>query len=130
MLKFFIRKKNQGIVSIFLLIVLLPTMIFSTMLMEIGRYKSAKNLLEESAQNAATSILADYNKVLYDKFGLFAFDDQDEEKLKDNFVNYLKANCQTVPTENEYAVAASKLMKLTKNVNIDTFYSLRTNNVL
>ena len=43
MLKFFIRKKNQGIVSIFLLIVLLPTMIFSTMLMEIGRYKSAKN---------------------------------------------------------------------------------------
>lgn len=130
MLKFCMNKRNQGIVSIFLLIVLFPTMIFSTMLMEIGRYKSAVNLLEEAAQNAAISILADYNETLYSKFGLFAFDEQDEEKLKDNFVKYLKANCQTVPTESEYAVAASKLMKLTKDVDVDTFYSLRTNNVL
>lgn len=130
MLRFCIKKRNQGIVSIFLLIVLLPTMIFSTMLMEIGRYKSAKNLLEEAAQNAATSVLADYNKILYDKFGLFAFNEQDKDKLKTYFVKYLKANCQDTPTENDYAVAASKLMKLTKDVNIDTFYSLRTNNVL
>ena len=64
MLKFCMNKRNQGIVSIFLLIVLFPTMIFSTMLMEIGRYKSAVNLLEEAAQNAAISILADYNETL------------------------------------------------------------------
>lgn len=132
MLKFFQKKKNQGVVSIFLLIVLLPTMIFSSLLMEIGRYYNAKNLLDEAAQNAATSILASYNKKLYEEFGLYAFDEQDTEKLKKNFISYLKANCnlEDMPVEEGYSMAASRLVELTDNINIETMYNLRESNVL
>ena len=132
MMKFFLKKKNQGIVSIFLLIILLPTMIFSTMLMEIGRYYNAKNLLDEAAQNAATSMLASYNNELYKKFGLYAFDEQDTTKLKEKFVKYLKSNCnlESMPVESGYSMAASQLVNLTKNIDVETMYDLRESKVL
>lgn len=130
MFRICLHKRMQGVVSIFLLIILLPTMVFSTLLMEMGRYKSAQNLLDEAAENAAVSVLADYNKVLYEEFGLYAFDEQDEKKLKKDFLDYLKANCADLPVGEEYSAAASQLLKLTDKVTVNTFYSLRTNNVL
>ncbi|MGN0158811.1 MAG: DUF5702 domain-containing protein [Brotaphodocola sp.] len=88
-MKFFRKRSVRGSISIFLVIILIPTMLLSAVLIDGSRVSSAKAMTQEAADLAATSALADYNQDLKDDFGLFAIKDAD--KLKNIYEESLKS---------------------------------------
>lgn len=77
-MKLFKNKKTRGAISIFLVMILLPTMLFSAVLIDGSRMASARAMTQEAADLAAASALAGYNQKLKDEFGLFAVKDPDK----------------------------------------------------
>lgn len=76
-MKMFKRGKRKGAITIFLTIILIPTMLFSAVLIDGSRVQSAKAMTQEATDLAAISALADYNQELKDEFGLFAINAPD-----------------------------------------------------
>lgn len=74
-MKIFENRKTKGAVSIFLVMILIPTMLLSAVLIDGSRMASAKAMTQEAADLAALSVLASYDQDLKDEFGLFAMDD-------------------------------------------------------
>lgn len=93
-MKLFQNHRVKGAVSIFLIMILLPTMIFSAVLIDGSRLASAKAMAQEATDLAAVSALASYNQELKDNFGLFAIDDNEkvEEIYKESLTNTLLAH--------------------------------------
>lgn len=71
----FENKAAKGAISIFLVIILIPTMLFSAVLIDGSRMASARAMAQEATDLAAFSALASYNQKLKDEFGLFAIHD-------------------------------------------------------
>lgn len=72
-----------------LIAMLISVLFFNTTFLEIARYKSLENLYGEIQENAAFSILANYDRDLFKTFGLLAIeDDINSEKLYE----YIQAN--------------------------------------
>lgn len=90
-MKLFENNKTKGAVSIFLIIVLVPTLILSAVLIDGSRMASARAMSQEAADLAAASVLASYNEKLKDEFGLFALEEKDAEKLTAIFEESLNA---------------------------------------
>lgn len=88
-MKIFENRKVKGAISIFLIIITVPTLLFSAVLIDSSRMASAKAMAQEAADLAAISALAAYNQELKDQFGLFAVDDN--EKLKEIYEESLSA---------------------------------------
>lgn len=74
-MKIFENRKLKGAISIFLIIITVPTILFSAVLIDGSRMASARAMAQEAADLAAVSALASYNQTLKDQFGLFAVDD-------------------------------------------------------
>ena len=72
------HKKIKGAISIFLVMILIPTMLFSAVLIDASRMASARAMTQEAADLAAASALASYNLDLKEDFGLFAIDDSSQ----------------------------------------------------
>ena len=83
MKKFFIRAKRnfkksiKGAISILLSMVLLTTFSLGSLVMESGRYQSAKAQLDEANLSAALSMLTKFNTELSESYGIFAFSEDD-----------------------------------------------------
>ena len=101
-MKMFKRGKRKGAITIFLTIILIPTMLFSAVLIDGTRVQSAKAMTQEATDLAAISALADYDQELKDEFGMFAI--KDPENLE--AISRIVGEC---PTEllpyNEFAGA-------------------------
>ena len=69
------NRKIKGAISIFLVIITVPTMLFSAVLVDGSRMASAKAMTQEAADLAAASVLAEYNLDLKEDYGLFAMED-------------------------------------------------------
>lgn len=69
--------ENKGVISIFLIIIMLPLLTSAVLLVDGTRYQSAKTMAQEAGDLAAYSTIANYNMDLKDEFGLFAMADQD-----------------------------------------------------
>ena len=87
-----IIRRIKGSISIFLLIVLLPALVFSGLMADISRHHLAKAAAEEAGRLTLNSVLADYDTILKDVYGLFAIsqqpglsDDERRELLMDHF---------------------------------------------
>lgn len=74
--------RNNGVITIMLVILLVPVLMASTVLVEMIRYQSSSQLLDMAVNSAAMSALADYDKTLYKKFGLLAVEGQQDEEVK------------------------------------------------
>ena len=85
-----ISKKSQGVISIFLIVILLPMLTLGVVLIDGARMRSAKVIAQEASDIAALSVLSDYNTLLKDEFGLFALNDASSVSSK--FESYLKAS--------------------------------------
>ena len=131
MLQFFTEhKRNQGVITIFLLIILMPTLVFGTFILELGRYRISKTLLDDSVDATITSLMADYNKILYEEFGLFAYNEQDDEKRLATFKEYLEYNSNlSADINGDVAPAISQLYKLDQ-VDLIPIYSLASKTVM
>lgn len=88
-MKFFENRRVKGAISIFLVIITIPTMLFAAVLVDASRLASAKAMTQEAADLAAASALADYNLELKEKYGLFAM--EDSSKAENIYQESLKA---------------------------------------
>ncbi len=112
-MRFFKSRNIRGSISVFLVIILIPTMLFSAILIDGSRMSSAKAMTQEAADLAAASALADYNQELKDEFGLFAV--KDAEKLEEIYKESLSATLLSYGlSENaEYSDRIWDIMKTT-----------------
>lgn len=90
MMKF--SKKTQGVISVFLILILVPTMVFSAILVDGSRMVSARAMSQEAADLAALSVLSNYNSTLKEEYGLFSL--KDSSSAETVFQESLKATLQ------------------------------------
>lgn len=88
-MKFFRKRTTKGAISIFLVMILVPTLLLSAVLIDGSRMASARAMTQEAGDLAAASALASYNQDLKDEYGLFAIKDAD--KVEDIYKESLKA---------------------------------------
>lgn len=69
-------RKTKGVISVFLIIIMLPLLTSAVILVDGTRYHSAKMMAQEAGDLAAYSTIANYNIDLKDEYGLFAIDDK------------------------------------------------------
>lgn len=74
--------KNRGSVSIALSILILPMLVFSGLMIDSSNIYLSKYLTEGSAELAMNAVLANYDSVLKERYGLFATSQKEE-----NYVN-------------------------------------------
>lgn len=88
--KFF--KATQGAISLMLCILITPFLSMAGALIELSRYQSATELMQEVIDSSMLSVLADYDEYLEDRFGLFAVS-QDTD-MSESFTSYLNSNSE------------------------------------
>lgn len=88
-MRFFRKQKTKGAISIFLVMILVPTLLLSAVLIDGSRMASARAMTQEAGDLAAASALASYNQDLKDDYGLFAIKDAD--KIEEIYKESLKA---------------------------------------
>lgn len=84
-MKFF--EKTKGVISIFLIIIMLPLFTSAVLLVDGTRYHSAKTIIQEAGDMAAYSTIANYNINLKDEYGLLALADNN---VNETFNKYFK----------------------------------------
>ncbi len=113
-----IFKLSQGAISILLCILVTPFLTIAGALIELSRYQSAVETMQEVVDSSLLSTLASYDGFLEDRFGLFAV--SQEENMADNFNKYITANSAilggAITLENptavgKYTLANEKIMK-------------------
>lgn len=70
------RFKNsvKGVITVFVSLMLVAVLSLGTLVLEAGRIQAAKTQLSEATASAATSMIADYDASLYERYGLLAID--------------------------------------------------------
>ena len=87
--------KCRGAVSVFLTLILIPTFIFSGVLVDGSRILGAKNLISGAGELAMNAALSDYHEELNKTYGLLAMAETAEEVddiMQDFFQTTLNAN--------------------------------------
>lgn len=74
----FCRKKD-GAIAVFLTLILIPTFIFSGVIIDGSRIMASKNLVSGAGDLAMNAALSDYHKQLNETYGLLAMADTAEE---------------------------------------------------
>lgn len=124
MLRYFIRNRH-GVISVMLAIVLTAVLSMGSTLMEIARYRSLERLYKEIAENAAFSILAHYDRDLYEYFGLLGIQqDVGDEELR----QYLGQNLMGIGSGMSLN-GADLLSSGISEVELEKLYDLTQNDV-
>lgn len=114
MFSWFIRNR-KGSITIMISALLIAVLSMSSTLIEIAKYRSMERVFKEAEENAAFSVLSQYDRDLYKNFGLLAISNTvGEEQL----VNYLNKNLN------------NKQESLTEDVLVDKLYDLGQKEVL
>ncbi len=79
--------RNRGAVSVFLVIILLPMLLVSSMFVDASRVKLSRSVLDSAADLTLNTALTDYDTMLKDMYGLFATA-QDAEELYERLEKY------------------------------------------
>ncbi|MBQ4260129.1 MAG: hypothetical protein IJB84_07730 [Lachnospiraceae bacterium] len=69
------RKSVSGVITILISLMMVGILSLGTMVIEAGRLQAAKTQLAEANISAATSMIAGYDTVLYERYGLLAIDE-------------------------------------------------------
>ncbi len=114
-MKIFKNRRLKGAISIFLVIITIPTMLLSGVLVDGSRMTSARVMAQEGTDLAAASVLASYNQQLKDEFGLFALEENDPGKLKAIFEESLNATllAHGMSGDAQYSERLWEIMKTT-----------------
>ncbi len=68
------RKDCQGVITVFIALMLASVFSLGTLVIEASRYQAAKTQLLDATVSAGNSMLAAYNSELYERYGLLAID--------------------------------------------------------
>lgn len=125
MFKFLCKPRVKGSISILVSIIFIPIFSLTTLLVEVGRYRCAKQVLAESLENAEMSMLAGYDKDLQERFGLLALD---KEKIsKEKLLDYVYYNSNL---EDEYNTTNMDTLYSVLNVDYEAMYNLANKDIL
>lgn len=96
--------KNRGVISVFLLVIFVVTYVAMGMLVDAARYRMSRTYAEAALDMATESILASYDNMLFELYGLFGADvEMDgknvEEALKDAYEKYLNSVFEALSIE-------------------------------
>lgn len=69
---------GKGAISLFLAVLMTPFLTIAMLLVETGRYNQAVSLIDEAMGASSLSLLADYDKYLQDRWGLYAVNQQSD----------------------------------------------------
>lgn len=94
-------RKQRGAVSIFLIIVLVPILMVSSIFVDMSRIKLAGAMAESAGDLTLNTALTNYDAVLKDMYGLFATS-QDMDELFLNLEDYYRESIESagVPKDN------------------------------
>lgn len=118
-------KKVKGSISILLSIVLLSIFSLGSLVMEAGRFQSAKMQLSEANESASLSMLAQFNSTLQDRYGILAMDSK--QVKEDDYGEYLKFNSDL--NKDYYGDNISRLYG-TPTYEFESLYNLSNPNIL
>lgn len=93
-------KKHKGGISIFLIIIVMSTVIFGGVFVDLTRVLVAKNRVRTATESAVRSTLADYSDKLVSEWGLFGINTNDTD-MNANFKKYLESNLDVSNKENK-----------------------------
>lgn len=91
-------KDVQGSVTILLLVIMLPMLVFSFSILDICKIFLAKDMIATSTDLALKSAMTSYDDVLKDMYGILATS-KDEEELTENMNNYYVATLKSCGIE-------------------------------
>ena len=124
MFRYFTRNRH-GAISVMLAIVLTAVLSMGSTLMEVARYRSLERLYKEIEENAAFSVLAHYDRDLYENFGLLGIQqDVGEEEL----LRYLEQNLMGLGSSMNFS-NADILSSGMGEVGLDKLYDLSQEDV-
>lgn len=95
--------KNNGAISVFLCLILLPVLLFAGMTTDAARIYMAKVVISDAGDLAMNAGLAQYNEELHDEYGLLVMDQTPEAMsgdLEKYFVDSL--NASNLPDQEDY----------------------------
>ncbi len=82
-------KQTQGVITIFISLMLTAILSIGSLVLEAGRFQSARTQLAEANISAATSTLSEYNSDLFERFGIVAFEgDNYAESLYSDYLTF------------------------------------------
>ncbi|OUQ55118.1 hypothetical protein B5E58_12825 [Tyzzerella sp. An114] len=117
----FINEK-KGSISIFMAIILFSMFTLSSVLVEGSRIRNAKAIVQSASDSAAKSLLANYDKELKDRYGLFVLDETNIESLKSDYMDFFMTNLSSDLPEND------SINKLFKDMSIQLGFDKEINN--
>lgn len=86
---------GKGVISIFLALLMIPFVIQADVLVEVSRYHAVLSALEEIMDFASSSVLAEYDQFVLDRFGILTINQGDgEDSLQSTYENYFNANLE------------------------------------
>jgi len=85
---------TKGVISLFLVFIMLPFLSIALLLVESARYQHAYELVNEIMDSAGLSAEADFDSYLDERFGLIAT--TQERNPADNYKKYLELNAATL----------------------------------
>jgi hypothetical protein len=89
-----------GMISIMLAIMILPFFSVAAVLVEAERYQSAVSLLDEAMGSASFSVLADYDKYAFDRFGIMSVSPKVD--VDSAYKDYFEYNTENISNSTEY----------------------------
>ena len=90
-------RKCKGSISIFLCLILLPMVTYSTMIIDGSRLQTSRVVITNAGDLTMNAALSEYDQILHDMYGLFAVagaDDADPEKFKKSLKAYFEQTIQ------------------------------------
>ncbi|HHZ05834.1 MAG TPA: hypothetical protein GX401_03440, partial [Clostridiales bacterium] len=85
------RKRIQGSITLFMVIILLPTMVFGGIIVDTARINMARSAISSAGDLAMNSQLADYDTVLKEVYGLFAMSqNKTQEEITEDVKRYFE----------------------------------------
>ena len=88
-------KKRDGVISVFLTLILIPVMMFGGVIVDGTRIFGSKNIISGAGEMAMNGALAEFDRSLNDAYGLIAMSETPQElqsRLQDYFESSLNAN--------------------------------------
>ena len=108
------KRRIQGSISLLLVIILLPTMVLSGIIVDASRVNMAKSMVSSAGDLAVNSMLANYDTILKDVYGLFAVSQDDPAVIEANIKEYFEDTLVSYGVTNE-AGAESYVQSLMGN---------------
>lgn len=125
------NKGSSGVITVMASLLLIPLLAFGTVVMEMGRFVSARQTLADAQITASMAVLANYNTYLFERFGILAIDPAiDVDAVYSEHLKYnsdaeggnssrlynldSSIDCESIYNLSEYAVLKRQVLEYSK----------------